>query len=343
MLDRRRLLSLLGAGAAWTALPGLAHAARAEEPEHTLRVGTMFVRDTPWAKVVSVWARHVEKQALGQLGLSVQHNGSERIIDESELARRLSVGLLDVGLLSTVGLGTLAPAVQALHLPRLYPDWAAGDRVLAALRQDLEQQLAAQGLTTLGWGKLGVRLLLAQDTALRAPADLAAQRLYLPRGDRAQAALAASLGMAGTLELDVIAVQRRIRKGLVNTVVSTATQALSRGWAGGGALTHLTRTPLGFEWGALVVRTEALQALPEHLRALVLGTGPIATQNLGERAIELDGVALAALEERVEVLTTSDAEAALWDEAGAQAIAGLVRDGWLGQDLIDRARTAAAG
>lgn len=341
MLTRRSLLQTLGAGAAALALPGRAWAARADDPAFNLRLGTMFIRDTPWAKVLSVWGRHLEKSGYGNLGVKVQHNGSERVIDETEVARRLSVGLLDGAMLSTVGLGTLVPAAQALHLPRLYADWDAGDRALTAARDDLERAALAQGLTVLGWGKLGARYLLGQDAALRSPADLAAQLLYTPKGDRVLSTLAQTLGVVGPVELDVIAVQQRIRKGVVNTAICTATQAISRGWVGNNTLNRLTALPLGFEWGALVLRTDALAALPEDLRALVQDTAPLAARNLDDRAVELDGLALQDLQQRVEVLPASDSEAALWDSAGKQVVDSLVKAGWISQDLIDRMRSAA--
>ena len=76
---RRNLLTWLGASALTAALSGRAFAKSDEiEPLAALKLATMNKRDDAWGKVLSVWARHLEKVSNGQLDTSVIHDGGDR-------------------------------------------------------------------------------------------------------------------------------------------------------------------------------------------------------------------------------------------------------------------------
>ena len=112
---------MLRAGALTAALPGRAFAKSDEiEPLAALKLATMNQRDDAWGKVLSVWARHLEKVSNGQLDTSVIHDGGDRGLDEEEVTRRLLAGVWDGGVVTATGLYQAAPAAQVLQLPGLF-------------------------------------------------------------------------------------------------------------------------------------------------------------------------------------------------------------------------------
>jgi TRAP-type C4-dicarboxylate transport system substrate-binding protein len=340
---RRNLLTWLGAGALTAALPGRAFAKSDEiEPLAALKLATMNQRDDPWGKVLSVWARHLEKASNGQLDTHVIHDGGDRGLDEEEVTRRLLAGVWDGGVVTATGLYQAAPAAQVLQLPGLFGAWADVEGALGRARPEIDRQLAAAGLTVLGWGNVGSRYLFTRGVALRSPADMGAQQVYLPKGDLALQALYEVAGVPAPLTFDEAAVRHRLNKAELSVVPATLMQAESRGWLGAPRLDQLVAVRLGVQVAALVVRTDALDALPSHLRGLVLETGPLAASGLTTRTEELEAAALARVQQLTAPIELAEGFVTQWDDAFKAARERLVSGGAMPQALVDLMAPPAA-
>ena len=99
---------------------------------------------------------------------------------------------------------------------------------------------------------------------------------------------------------------------------------------------------LGVQVAALVMRTDALDALPSHLRELVLETGPLAASGLTTRTEELEAAALARVQQLTAPIELAEGFVTQWDDAFKAARERLVSGGAMPQALLDLMAAPAA-
>ncbi|MCB9759807.1 MAG: TRAP transporter substrate-binding protein DctP [Alphaproteobacteria bacterium] len=356
MITRRALLALTGSALAGLALPRTGRAAGltggGDGDVSTLRLATMATADSPWGRVVSVWARAVEKATKDRFELVVTHDGGPYAFDEVQLTTRLLAGLdtaatkerllrgtEEAAALSGQGLAQLVPAAAALGLPGLFTSWEHFVAGREAIQGQIEDALTELGFTTLAWGDVGRRYLLTSGVAVKGPGDLSGQRPWLPAGDAALSTLFANLGAAPPEPFPAAQVLKRFGKDEINAVVATPVEAEQRGWT--SAVDTLVATPISYEVGAIVIRTSAMAEQPDFVRAALVDSAETVTAALGRRMREQDAAAYDRVAAALQAPELAQSFVDQWGDAFAAVREKLIADGLIPQDVVDTLAAAA--
>jgi TRAP-type C4-dicarboxylate transport system substrate-binding protein len=110
----------------------------------------------------------------GTVELRIYHGGI--LGDEADVVRKLRLGEVHGGVLTSFGLNTITPEIMTLSSPFLIRDDRELDLVLENLKPELEAKIDEKGFFTLTWSKAGWVKIFSKDPVF-VPADLKRQKL----------------------------------------------------------------------------------------------------------------------------------------------------------------------
>lgn len=97
--------------------------------------------------------------------------------DDTDVVRKMRLGSLNAGLLTSAGVAAVDRSVMALQVPMLYASYEEVDHVLSVYGPKLEAALAAKGFVVLNWADAGwVRFFTK--SPVRTPDDLKPLKLF---------------------------------------------------------------------------------------------------------------------------------------------------------------------
>ncbi|NUQ76923.1 MAG: TRAP transporter substrate-binding protein DctP [Polyangiaceae bacterium] len=328
MMLRRAVVKFLGA---LTVLAGVGLSQEAAAAEHTLKIGTLAPRSSPWGQVFSVWEKAVKEKSGGRIELQFFYNGQQG--DEGAMVGKIKAGQLHGAAITAVGLSKIYKPILALQMPGLFKTWAKLDAAREAMKGDFEKGVADAGFTLAGWGDVGVAHLMSKGFAVRTPDDLKGKKPYTWRDDAAQPALFQVIGGVTPVPLSVPEVLPNLNTGAINIVVAPALAAEQLQWA--SKLDHIVTNTSGFAIGALVMSTKSLDGLPADLKAIVVDTGKVAAAALTTRIRNEDAAAFGRLKGKMTVVTLTADEEAKWESVFKQVRQRLAQ-GTFSPDLVSK-------
>jgi TRAP-type C4-dicarboxylate transport system substrate-binding protein len=305
MMLRRAVVKFLGA---LTVLAGVGLSQEAAAADHTVKIGTLAPRSSPWGSVFSIWEKAVKEKSGGRLELQFFYNGQQG--DEGAMVGKIKAGQLQGAAVTAVGLSKIYKPILALQMPGLFKSWEKLDAARNAMKGEFEKGVFDAGFTLAGWGDVGVAHLMSKGFAVRTPDDIKGKKPYMWRDDAIQPALFQAVGGVTPVPLNVPEVLPQLNTGSINIVVAPALAAEQLQWA--SKLDHIVSNTSGFAIGALVLSNKSLDALPADLRAVLLDTGKVAAAALTTRIRNEDAAAFGRMKGKMTVVTLTADEENKW-------------------------------
>ena len=198
-MQRRTFIQSLGAAAAVATVGGLS--TKASAAEHTLKIGTLAPKASPWGQVFTVWQKAVAEKSGGRMELQFYYNGQQG--DEDSMVGKMKSGQLNGAAVTAVGLSKIHKPILALQLPGLFSSWTKLDEKRDGLKRDFEKGALDAGFTIAGWGDVGRAYLMSKGFEVRVPADLQGKKPYMWRADVILPALYQVIGGVSGVPLNV--------------------------------------------------------------------------------------------------------------------------------------------
>lgn len=182
------------------------------------------------------------------------------------MVRRMRIGQLQAGLLTTVGLAEIEPAVAGLqYLPMMFRSLDEVDYVSRELRPLLEERLEKKGFVVLFWGDVGWVRFFSKKPVLH-PDDLRRSKLFVWSGNADAVNIFKSAGF-NPVPLETVDILPSLQTGLITAVplppfIALATQVD----ATASHMLDLNWAPLV---GALVLTKKTWQKIPEASREAI--------------------------------------------------------------------------
>jgi len=214
----------------------------------------------------SVWHEHLKKVGQrwqdisgGQVKLRIY---AGTLGNEDDILRRIRVGQLDAGTISTVGLSSIHKATQAMHIPLAFNSNEEMEYVRNGIAKTLEPLLMGKGFRVLSWGEAGwVHFFTREPVAT--PDDLRRQKLFVwSNGDSAESEkLWQDLGFK-TVSLSSIDIMTALQTGMIDAYQAPPIIALANQWF------PFTPYMTDLKWapftGATIITEKAWQKIPEE-------------------------------------------------------------------------------
>ncbi len=228
-----------------------------------LKIATLAPEGSSWASAVRAIDTTLAAQTHGAVRLRLYPGGV--LGDEPVALRKLRIGQVQGLGLTGLGLAELCPDIRALEMPFLFADYGEVDHVLTGMTPYYQAQLAASGVTLLGWTDVGYVHILSREP-VRTAADLQRRRVWQLDNEPITAALFNQAGVAA-VRLGIPDVLVGLQTGLVDVVYAPPAAAVALQWF--TRVSWVNVMPVNYTLGALVVEQRALATLSPAEQELV--------------------------------------------------------------------------
>lgn len=254
--------------------------------------------------------------------------------DDADVIRKIRLGALQAGLLTTAGVSAVDRSVYALQVPMLYRTDAETDYALEKLAPRIEGALEQKGFVVLGW-TYGGWVRFFTKTAVKGPEDLKKLKMFAWAGDNEAVEVWKGAGF-NPVPLPSTEISTAIQTGLVQAIPTTPAAAVIFQWFNHAK--HMTDVKWAPLVGAMLVGKTAWERIPADLRPKLEGSGRKATARIqadirmsAERDVE-------AMKKRgLTVVPVDPATEALWRQT-AEAAYPKIRGPIVPADAFDEAR-----
>lgn len=245
---------------------------------------------------------HLILQEMGQAWRQAPDGGIKLTIftdgtmgGEGDVVRRMGLGQLQAGLLTTSGLTEITQKVSGLqNIPVAYHSYSELEYVRDRLGPSYAEAMREHGFEVLGWFDSGWVQIFSKE-AITHPGDMKGGKVFIVPGSPGTLEIARSIGTQ-PVELEPTDVLVSLQTGLVNIAPAPPIYALAAQFF--QPAPHMVEANWVPLTGAIVMTTKQWKRLTEGQREVVLTSAQDACSKLTERARTEMTEAVAAMEKR---------------------------------------------
>ncbi len=301
---------------------------------YVLKFATLAPAGTSWMNILDDWAKQVAHDSGGRLVFKMYPGGVAG--DEPDVLRKIRFGQLQGGAFSGHGIGLIYSPARVLEMPFLYRDAHEIDYVRQRLMPAIDNGFRANNFEEIGWMELGFVRFFSRNP-INSIDDLRRSRVWMWQGDALGQAFFDATHIA-PVPLSIADVYTSLSTGLIDTVPSPPLAAIAMQWF--TKTSYVTNTPLFDAIGALLVDERFFKELPPDLQQLLKTTGTAVGEHLIAETRKDNDKSIDVLKQNGFKFTMNpgDVKEAELFEIRDKAEAILVKNGYIPQDMFDRAR-----
>jgi TRAP-type C4-dicarboxylate transport system substrate-binding protein len=267
----------------------------------TIKLATLVPEGSVWDKALREMGEGWKRSSDGRVTLRIYPGGVAG--SEDDVLRKMRIGQLQAGTLTTVGLEALDPAFKVLTVPLFYESYEEFFFVLAGLAPELERRLEAQGFVLLHWGHGGWVHFFSRKPVV-STADLRSLKIFVTAGSQDMVSWWTRNGF-DPVALSPTDIMTGLQTGMIDVLPTTPLAALSLQWFRQTPfMNDLGLAPLS---GATIVSKRVWEGLEEDDRRALLRIARDVEVRLKEEIPLQDRQAVEEMKERgLEVTTGVD-------------------------------------
>jgi len=229
----------------------------------TLKIATLLPDGTSWMKAMRASAKEIEARTEGRLKLRFYPGGV--MGNDKSVLRKIRVGQLHGGVLTTGSLAGIYKDIQIYSLPFLFRSFEEVDYVRKKIDPLLIDNLAKKGYISFGLSEGGFVYLMSQ-TPISREGELRRHKVWAPEGDQISLIGFRSMGIS-PIQLPLTDVLTGLQTGLIDTISASPAGAIALQWH--TRVNYLTDIPVLYLYGTLVITEKALNRLPASDREIL--------------------------------------------------------------------------
>jgi TRAP-type C4-dicarboxylate transport system substrate-binding protein len=119
------------------------------EAQITVKMATLVPEGTSWATIIKEAAEKWKKISNGRVTVNIYWGSVSG--DDPDVVRKMRLGTLHAGVLTSVGMAEIDKSVYALSVPMMYASYEEVYAVLEKMRPKLEANIENKGFIVLNW------------------------------------------------------------------------------------------------------------------------------------------------------------------------------------------------
>jgi len=324
----RTFAGALGTGALLFALVVAPAAAQAPV---VVKMATLVPDGSRWFLILKETAEKWKTLSGGRVVVRLYPGGVAG--DDPDVVRKMRLGTLNAGLLTSVGVAEIDKSVYALGVPLMYESYEEVYYVLEKMRPRLEASLDAKGFVVLNWADGGWVHFFSQKP-VAVPDDLRALKLFVWSGDPQSLEVWRSAGF-NPVPLPSTEVATGLQTGLVQAMGAPPQVAvISQYYTNAKNMTDMRWALL---LGATVIAKATWEKIPADVRPALLEATREAGSRLQAEIRQSGGRDVEEMKKRGLNVVAVDAKArALWQKT-TEAMYPKVRGAIVPADAFDEA------
>jgi len=302
----RFLLAILVAMAA--AARPVAPVAEAQAPI-VIRMATLVPDGSSWYLILKETAEKWKQVSGGRVSVRLFPGGVAG--DDPDVVRKMRLGTLNAGLLTSVGVAEIDKSVYAMGIPLMYDSYDEVYWVHEKMRPKLEASLEAKGFVVLNWADGGwVHFFTTRPVAV--PDDLRKLKLFTWAGDAESVEVWRSAGF-NPVPLPSTEIATALQTGLVEALgVPPQVAVISQFFNNAKNMTDLKWQLLQ---GATIITKATWDRIPADVRPELMRISQEAGARLQKEIRDAEAKDVAAMKKRgLTVVAVSAAQRAQWQK-----------------------------
>jgi TRAP-type C4-dicarboxylate transport system substrate-binding protein len=253
--------------------------------------------------------------------------------DDPDVVRKMRLGTLNAGVLTSVGVAEIDKSVYALGVPMMYDSYEEVYYVLDKMRPRLESSLESRGFVVLNWADGGWVHFFAQKP-VAVPDDLKALKLFSWAGDATSVDLWKSAGF-NPVPLPATEIATALQTGLVNALGCPPQVAVIAQYY--NYAKNMTDLPWQLLLGATIINKTVWDKIPADLRPALLQAAREAGMRLQEEIRKTGDRDVEAMRKRGLNVVAVDARAREQWKKTAESLYPKIRGAIVPADAFDEA------
>jgi TRAP-type C4-dicarboxylate transport system substrate-binding protein len=289
----------------------LSLAAPAGAQEVQIKLGTLAPVGSSWHELLKELAERWGQASGGKVKLRVYAGGTQG--SEGEMIRKMAVGQLQGGAVTSVGLHDISPEPQGLATPLMFETPDEVQAALAKLEPKLDALLLKKGYVALTWGVIGsIKLFCTK--AYRTPAEAEGAKIFVWEGDpgSVQAWKAAGFTPVVLSSTDVVT---SLQTGMISCIPNIPLYVLTARLF--EKAPYMIDVPWGWLVGSTVIRKDAWEKIPADLRPKLAEIARELGRKVDAEVARLNTDAVAAM--RKQGLNVVEVDAGPWRKLAEQS------------------------
>lgn len=253
--------------------------------------------------------------------------------DDPDVVRKMRLGTLNAGVLTSVGVAEIDKSVYALGVPMMYDSYDEVYYVLDKMRPRLEATLESKGFVVLNWADGGWVQFFTQKP-VATPDDLKAMRLFTWAGDATSVDLWKSAGF-NPVPLPATELATGLQTGLVNALGCPPQVAVISQYY--NYAKNMTALPWQLLLGATIINKPVWERIPADLRPALLQAAQESGARLRDEIRKSGDRDVAAMQKRGLNVVTVDARGREQWRRLAESLYPRIRGSVVPADAFDEA------
>lgn len=304
--------------------------------QYTIKFATVAPEGSTWMKVMRELDAAVQKESGGRVKFRIYPGGVQG--KEQDVLRKITIGQIQCGGFTGVGLGEVAPAARILDGPFLFRSHAEVDHILDQFTPEFERAFADGGYVLLGWAEVGF-VHVFTNTEIKTPEDLKKLKLWTWEGDPLAQAAFRALDL-NPIPLSLENVHTSLQTGLIDAFYTSPYAGLVLQWY--TKAKFMVDVPLANAMGAVLISKKYFDAMPEDLQRIVMTNGRTFLRRLTEISRTENADAVTEFKKRgIRLLPAQAKDLKVYLDAGVKArreLAGKMYS----EDLLKRIEASLA-
>ncbi len=247
-MAQRRLGKLLtGVIAAGVMLGGVANSAQAD----VWRIATLAPPGSVWMKILTKGAAAIDTATAGRIKIKYYAGGVQG--DERDVIRKMRLGQLDGGALTSVGLSMISQSLRVIELPRMFNSRREMAYARARMWGTFRRRFLKKGFVLGDPGEVGP-IYFYSKKKITSLSDLRNHKVWMWTDDKLVREMYRKLNVRG-VPLGVPEVQPALAGRKINAFYTSPVAAVSLQWY--SKVRYVTSMPLSYAIGASVVTKKA--------------------------------------------------------------------------------------
>jgi len=287
-----RYASVLALALSIVCLPCAGPRLKASEMQ-MIRVATLAPKNSPFLRSFEELDQTIRQLSGGAVGFQMYSSGVAG--DEISVVRKMRLGQLDAGMVTSEGLGLMVSEVNVLRAPGVISNYQQLEAVTRALLPEFEQVFEQKGYKLISWGEAGEFRYFSREP-IQHPNDIKRMRPWLwPQSPVMQETWRA-IG-ATPVPLGMPEVYGALQTKMIDVVESTSLQYSALQWHSTGQK-YVTHEANGMLMGAWVMNKSVFDALTPEVREQIVNLARANSVRESARNREADQGSLRRLLER---------------------------------------------
>ena len=229
-----------------------------------IKMATLVPDGSSWHLILKETADKWRTVSNGSVNVRLYAGGVAG--DDPDVVRKMRLGTLNAGVLTSVGVAEIDKSVYALGVPMMYESYDELYYVLEKMRPRLESSLDAKGFVVLNWADGGWVHFFAQKP-VATPDDLKTAKMFVWAGDATSIDLWKSVGF-NPVPLPATEIATALQTGLVNALGCPPQVAVIAQYY--NYAKNMTDLPWQLLLGATVINKNVWEKIPADVRPALL-------------------------------------------------------------------------